>query len=86
VPPRLLRGGGPLRALPLRGLDNYFKEGSQWYGVDVTPLLDSLRSNLDSSVEVLEMDNNINDVEFADAVFELFQKNWNRAPAAVSAG
>jgi len=25
-------------------------------------------------------------VEFADAVFELFQKNWNRAPAAVSAG
>ena len=44
------------------------------------------RSNLDSSVEVLEMDNNINDVEFADAVFELFQKNWNRAPAAVSAG
>jgi uncharacterized protein (UPF0261 family) len=81
------RAPGPKAvALPLRGLDNYFKEGSQWYGVDVTPLLDSLRSNLDSSVEVLEMDNNINDVEFADAVFELFQKNWNRAPAAVSAG
>jgi uncharacterized protein (UPF0261 family) len=63
-------------ALPLNGLDNYFKEGSQWHGVDVSPLLDTLRAQLDPSIEVVEMDNNINDTPFADAVFELFQKQW----------
>ena len=30
--------------LPLDGLDNYFKEGSQWHGVDVTPLFEAIRS------------------------------------------
>jgi uncharacterized protein (UPF0261 family) len=63
-------------ALPLNGLDNYFKEGSQWHGVDVSPLLDTLRAKLDPSIEVVELDNNINDTVFADAVFELFQKQW----------
>ena len=63
-------------ALPLDGLDNYFKEGSQWHGVDVSPLLDTLRQRLDPEVEVIEMHNNINDIEFADAVFALFQKVW----------
>ena len=37
-------------------------------GVDVSPLLDSLRATLDPSIEVVEMENNINDTEFADAV------------------
>ena len=55
-------------ALPLNGLDNYFKEGSQWHGVDVSPLLDAIRATLDPDVEVVEMDNNINDTAFADAV------------------
>ena len=64
------------RRCPLNGLDNYFKEGSQWHGVDVSPLLDSLRATLDPSIEVVEMDDNINDTAFADAVFELFQKQW----------
>lgn len=71
------RAPGPKAvALPLNGLDNYFKEGSQWHGVDVSPLLDTLRANLDPSIEVVEMDNNINDTAFADAVFALFQKQW----------
>src|SRR3954467_6202027 len=71
------RAPGPKAvALPLNGLDNYFKEGSQWYGVDVTPLLDTLRGNLDPSIEVVEMHSNINDHAFADAVFALFQKQW----------
>jgi uncharacterized protein (UPF0261 family) len=65
-------------ALPLNGLDNYFKEGSQWHGVDVSPLLDAIRTNLDPSVEVVEMENNINDPEFADAVYELFTKRWEQ--------
>lgn len=72
--------------LPLDGLDNYFKEGSQWHGVDVSPLFDSLRQNLDPAVEVVEMHTNINHEAFADAVFELFMKQWqaarDRQPAA----
>jgi len=73
------RAPGPTAvALPLNGLDNYFKPGSQWHGVDVAPLLDSLRANLNPALEVIEMNNNINDHEFADAVFELFQKQWAR--------
>ncbi|SFS31839.1 Tm-1-like ATP-binding domain-containing protein [Saccharopolyspora flava] len=72
--------------IPLDGLDNYFKTGSQWNGVDVTPLIESLRSGLDPGIEVVEKNTNINDPVFADAVFELFQKQWARhrepAPAA----
>jgi len=81
------RSPGPKAvALPRNGLDNYFKEGSQWHGVDVSPLLDTLRDRLDPSIEVVEMDNNINDAPFADAVFELFQKQWAQRGAGVPAG
>jgi len=80
-------------ALPLDGLDNYFKEGSQWHGVDVSPLLDAIRATLDPGVEVIEMHNNINDTAFADAVYELFTKQWEQrreagvpAAAATTAG
>jgi uncharacterized protein (UPF0261 family) len=65
-------------ALPLNGLDNYFKEGSQWHGVDVSPLLDAIRANLEPGIEVIEMDNNINDTAFADTVYELFTKQWEQ--------
>jgi CO/xanthine dehydrogenase Mo-binding subunit/uncharacterized protein (UPF0261 family) len=83
VADHLNRAPGPKAlALPLLGLDNYFKEGSQWYGVDVTPLFDSIRTTLHDDVEVLEMKNNINDHEFADAVFDLFLKQWNASKNA----
>lgn len=73
--------------LPLGGLDNYFKEGSQWHGVDVTPLFESIRRTLDPSVELVEMQNNINDEEFADAMFDLFMKQWAaRTQPAASVG
>ncbi|MBS1694219.1 MAG: Tm-1-like ATP-binding domain-containing protein [Actinobacteria bacterium] len=73
------RSAGPKAiALPLNGLDNYFKEGSQWHGVDVTPVFDAIRNSVDSDVEVLEMPNNINDEVFADAVFELFLARWSQ--------
>ena len=70
--------------LPLDGLDNYFKEGSQWHDVDVTPLFDAIRANLHPDVELIEMQNNINDEEFADAIFDLFMKQWaaRKQPAA----
>src|SRR3954447_3056163 len=73
-------------ALPLNALDNYFKEGSQWHGADVTPLLDAIRSNLDAGIELVEMDNNINDHEFADAVFALFQQQWAKRDELAEAG
>jgi uncharacterized protein (UPF0261 family) len=77
------RAPGPRAvALPLNGLDNYFKEGSQWHGVDVSPLLDSIRATLDPSIEVIEMENNINDTAFADAVFELFTTQWEQRSGA----
>src|SRR3954449_7363681 len=81
------RAPGPKAvALPLDGLDNYFKEGSQWHGVDVTPLLDAIRSTLDAGIEVVEMDNNVNDREFADAVFALFQQQWAKKDELAGAG
>jgi uncharacterized protein (UPF0261 family) len=71
------RAPGPKAvALPLGGLDNYFKAGSQWHGVDVSPLFEAVRAHLDPGVELLEMDNNINDEVFADAVFDLFMARW----------
>lgn len=78
------RAPGPkAMALPLLGLDNYFKEGSQWHGVDIEPLFGAIRSKLDPTVELLEMSNNINDEEFADAVYDLFAEKWaSRAVAA----
>ena len=77
------RAPGPKAvALPLGGLDNYFKEGSQWHGVDVSPLLDTLRSALDPAVQVVEMDANINDTAFADAVYQLFVKQWEQREGA----
>jgi uncharacterized protein (UPF0261 family) len=69
-------------ALPLNGLDNYFKEGSQWHGVDVSPLLDAIRATLDPSIELVEMDNNINDTAFADAVYRLFTEQWEQRKGA----
>lgn len=68
--------GPKAMALPLAGLDNYFSEGSQWHGGDVSPLFDAIRSTLSDDIELLEMDNNINDDAFADAVYGLFQARW----------
>jgi uncharacterized protein (UPF0261 family) len=65
-------------ALPLKALDNYMKEGNQWYGVDISPIFDAIREHLDPAVELVEMDNSINDPEFADRVFALFLERWNQ--------
>ncbi|MEM7341311.1 MAG: Tm-1-like ATP-binding domain-containing protein [Actinomycetota bacterium] len=68
-------------ALPLTGLDNYHAEGSQWHGVDVSPLFEAIRANLDGGIELVEMANNINDEPFADAVFDLFIERWKQHAA-----
>ena len=74
--------GPKAMALPLAGLDNYFSEGSQWHGTDVSMLHEAIRSNLDDSIELVEMDNNINDEEFADAVYALFKARWEEHTAS----
>jgi uncharacterized protein (UPF0261 family) len=74
--------GPKAMALPLAGLDNYFSEGSQWHGTDVTPLFESIRATLNDDIELIEMDNNINDDAFADAVLALFLERWNQAKAS----
>jgi uncharacterized protein (UPF0261 family) len=80
------RAPGPKAvALPLAGLDNYCREGSQYHGIDVTPVFEAIRENLDKEVELLEMANNINDPEFADSVFELFHKRWKAHRTALAA-
>lgn len=77
------RSMGPkAMALPLGGLDNYFSEGSQWHGTDVSMLFDSIRNTLDDGIELLEMDNNINDHDFADAVLGLFMERWKQSQAS----
>lgn len=63
-------------AVPKGGLDNYSKTGNQWDSVDFSPIFDSLREHLDEDVELVEMDNTINDEEFADRVWELFAERW----------
>jgi len=76
-----LAKGPKAMALPLGGLDNYFSEGSQWHGTDVSMLHEAIRSNLDEGIELVEMDNNINDDEFADAVYGLFKARWEESQA-----
>jgi hypothetical protein len=34
-------------------------------------------------VELIEMDNNINDTAFADAVYQLFIKQWEQRSAGI---
>lgn len=65
---------------PLLGLDKYQAEGSPWYGPEHNkPLFDSLRSNLNKDIPVVEMENNINDPDFADATLEAFLKIWEES-------
>lgn len=73
--------GPKAMALPLGGLDNYFSEGSQWHGTDVSNLFEAIRSNLDDGIELVEMDSNINDEAFADAVYGLFKARWDQHKA-----
>lgn len=65
-------------AVPKLGLDNYSKAGNQWDKVDFSPIFDALREHLDPSVELVEMENTINDEEFADRVWELFAQRWEQ--------
>lgn len=54
--------------LPLRGVSGIDAEGQPFYGPqEDKALFDTLRSNIADNVELIELDNNINDDEFAVA-------------------
>lgn len=66
--------------LPLKGVSAIDGEGQPFYAPEEDKVLfDTLRSNVGSNVELIEMDNNINDDEFALAaakkLIELVEKN-----------
>jgi len=74
------RATGPKAvAIPWKATSNYGGVGSQWEGLDLHPMLDPLVAGLDKGIEVLEMDANINDEPFADAVYGLFKARWNES-------
>ncbi|WP_372594174.1 Tm-1-like ATP-binding domain-containing protein [Actinotalea sp.] len=77
------RAPGPKAvAIPWKATSNYGGAGSQWEGLDLHPMLDPLVGGLDKDIEVLQMDANINDPAFADAVYGLFKARWEQSLAA----
>lgn len=73
---------GPKAILfPTLGLDRYMAEGGPWFGPEyLIPLFDAIRNTLNNNngeVTVTEMENHINDEEFAVAVAEKFLELYN---------
>lgn len=73
---------GPKAVLfPTLGLDRYMAEGGPWFGPEyLTPLFDAIKNTLNNDngeVTVTEMENHINDEEFAVAVAEKFLELYN---------
>ena len=55
--------------LPLGGVSMIDAEGQPFHDPEAdAALFDALRSGLDGRVELIEMDNNVNDPEFAEAM------------------
>jgi len=75
---------GPVAVLlPLQGLDKLQSPGNPWYEPGYNkPLYDTIREKLDSRIPLIELDNNINDPEFADAALEEFLKVWEKRKTA----
>lgn len=69
---------GPVAVIiPQLGFDKYQSEGSPWHDPEYNKTLsESIRKNLNKDIELIELANNINDPEFADAALALFLKIW----------
>jgi uncharacterized protein (UPF0261 family) len=67
---KLSAASGPTALfIPLRGVSMIDAEGQPFYDAEADQaLFDALRDGLDGRVELIEMDNNVNDPEFADAM------------------
>ncbi len=68
--------------LPLAGFDSYQKPpDGPWIDPEADgAFLDEVRRGLRPDIPVVELDRNINDPVFADAVFEQFQVLWSARP------
>jgi uncharacterized protein (UPF0261 family) len=71
---------GPISLfVPLRGFSSYSVEGGVFHDPEADgALLDALYSALDASVEVVEMDTDINDPAFAEAMAARFHDLYDR--------
>lgn len=71
---KLNRTKGPIKVLiPTRGFSSLDQKGKPFYDPDADEVfINSLKSNLKASIPVREIDANINDDQFADAVVQEF--------------
>ena len=85
---KLNAASGPVTLfIPLRGTSSYGVEGGVFHDPDADlALFESLRAHLEPSVEVVEMNTDINDPEFAVAMAEKLDRHYrgmDRNPSAV---
>jgi len=68
--------------LPLEGLSAVDAPGQPYWDEEAdTALFDAIRAGLREGIRLREVDANINDPEFADAVVEEFDRVWAEAHA-----
>jgi len=73
--------------IPLRGTSSYSVEGGVFHDPDADlALFGSLREHLAPSVEVVEMDTDINDPEFAVAMAEKLDEHYRQGPGYGDSG
>jgi len=77
---KLNRATGPVSVfLPLRGISAYAVAGAVFHDPDADEaLFEAIRANLDSNIELVEMDTHINDPKFALAMAEKMNELYGR--------
>jgi uncharacterized protein (UPF0261 family) len=85
---KLNAASGPVTLfVPLRGTSSYAVEGGVFHDPDADlALFESLREHLGPSVEVVEMDTDINDAEFAVAMATRLDEHYRRVLADGDSG
>jgi uncharacterized protein (UPF0261 family) len=80
---KLNKAKGPVKILiPLRGWSSFDEEGSVLYAPEEDRVfVDELRRNLKRSIEIEELDCNVNDPEFALALVKSFMSLYNLSQA-----
>lgn len=85
-----LRGGGDHVAvvIPTRGFSNYSKApDGPWINAEADQaFISALKQSLDSDIQVLEIDANINDREFADAIVGIYTQLRERMSDGATKG
>lgn len=78
---KLSKARGPVTVfVPLRGISEYAKEGGVFYDPEADEaLFEVLRTNLDAGIELIELDTDINDPEFAIAMARKLDQLYRRS-------